>query len=220
MVLFNQHSIYFLNFISIINLFIVKCKKNIKFVQGRDFDLIENLPNNETKYLLLLDDSCEKISNSKQFFKSCHGWKAHGSEQNIHQTQFVSSKQIGKRCRITKYTHSLVQVFGRCFTNQYIKSTIRSRSQLKEWYQDAISVPYSHLLIDLTPKTVDSLRFCSSSGSVLTNSYLTARTETKFLDDEYTIRLYSPNISTIFPKTSKTIHFQLSKRLFSFSESV
>ena len=31
-------------------------------------------------------------------------------------------------------------------------------SQLKEWYQDATSVPYGHLLIDLTPKTVDSLR--------------------------------------------------------------
>ena len=31
-------------------------------------------------------------------------------------------------------------------------------SQLKEWYQDATSTPYGHLLNDLTPKTVDSLR--------------------------------------------------------------
>ena len=44
-------------------------RKNLKFIQGVDFDLIENLPNNGTKYLLIFDDSCEKISDSKQFVK-------------------------------------------------------------------------------------------------------------------------------------------------------
>ena len=38
-------------------------------------------------------------------------------------------------------------------------------SRMKEWYQDASSVPYGHFLIDLTPKTVDLLRYCSNSGS-------------------------------------------------------
>ena len=93
-------------------------------------------------------------------------------------------------------------------------------SQLKEWYQDATSVPYGHLLIDLTPKTVDSLRYCTNSGSVSTKLYLPAGIETKFLDDEYTIRLYSPNISKTFPKASKTIHSQLPKRFHSVSERV
>ena len=76
-----------------------------------------------------------------------------GTEYNIHQTQFISSKQIRKRCRVTKYTHSLVQVAEGCFTNQYFKSKTRSRISM---YQDAKFVPYGHLLIDLTPKTVDS----------------------------------------------------------------
>ena len=70
-------------------------------------------------------------------------------------------------------------------------------SQLKEWYQDATSDPYGHLFIDLTPKTVDSFRYCSNSVSVPTNFYLPAGVETKLLDDEYTIRLYSPNILNI-----------------------
>ena len=43
-------------------------RKNIKFIQG-DSDLIENLPINGNKHLLLFDDSCEEISNSKQFVK-------------------------------------------------------------------------------------------------------------------------------------------------------
>ena len=44
-------------------------RKNLKLIQGVDFELIENLPNNRTKYLLIFDDSCEEISNSKQFVK-------------------------------------------------------------------------------------------------------------------------------------------------------
>ena len=76
-------------------------------------------------------------------------------------------------------------------------------SQLKEWYQNAASVPYGPLLIGLTPKTVGSLRYRSNSGSVPTNIYYPAGRETKFLDNEYTIRLYSPNISKNFPETWK-----------------
>ena len=41
-------------------------RKNLKFIQEVDFEMIENLPNNGTKYLLTFDDSFEEISNSKQ----------------------------------------------------------------------------------------------------------------------------------------------------------
>ena len=43
--------------------------KNNEFAQGVDFELIQNLPNNGTKYLLIFDDSCEEISSSKEFVK-------------------------------------------------------------------------------------------------------------------------------------------------------
>ena len=43
--------------------------KNIHFIQGVDFELIQSLPNNGKKYLLIFDDSCEEISSSKEFVK-------------------------------------------------------------------------------------------------------------------------------------------------------
>ena len=43
--------------------------KKIEFIEGVDFEFIQNLPNNRTKYLLFFDDSCEKISSSKDFVK-------------------------------------------------------------------------------------------------------------------------------------------------------
>ena len=122
------------------------------------------------------------------------------------------------RYRVTKYTHSLVQVTEGCFTIQYIKSTTRSRISIERVVSRCNSVAYGHLLIDLIPKTVDSLRYCSNSGSVTTKLYLPAGIETRFLDEGYTKHLYSPNISKICPKALKTIHSQLSRRFHSESE--
>ena len=42
-------------------------RKNLKFIKRVDFELIEKLPNNGTKYLLKFDNSCEEIPISKQF---------------------------------------------------------------------------------------------------------------------------------------------------------
>ena len=39
--------------------------ENIEFVRGVNFEFIDSLRNNGTKYLLKYDESCEKICNSK-----------------------------------------------------------------------------------------------------------------------------------------------------------
>ena len=41
--------------------------KNLKFVQGVNFEIIDSLKNKGTKYLLIFDDSCEEICISKAF---------------------------------------------------------------------------------------------------------------------------------------------------------
>ena len=41
--------------------------ENLEFVQGVTFELIDSSKNNATKYLLIFDDSCQEIWNSKAF---------------------------------------------------------------------------------------------------------------------------------------------------------
>ena len=41
--------------------------ENLEFVRGVNFEFIDLLKNNGTKYLLIFDDSCEEICNSKAF---------------------------------------------------------------------------------------------------------------------------------------------------------
>ena len=40
---------------------------DIEFIQGVDFELIENLPADGTKYLLIFDDSLDILSKSEKF---------------------------------------------------------------------------------------------------------------------------------------------------------
>ena len=41
--------------------------ENLEFVQGVNFEFIDSLKTNGRKYLLVFDDSCEEICNSKAF---------------------------------------------------------------------------------------------------------------------------------------------------------
>ena len=43
--------------------------ENIEFVQGVKLDLIDSLDNNGTNYLLIFDESCQEICNSRDFEK-------------------------------------------------------------------------------------------------------------------------------------------------------
>ena len=43
---------------------------------------------------------------------------------------------------------------------------------LIDWYRDATSVPFGHLLIDLSPQTDDRLRYCTNSGKIPSKFYV------------------------------------------------
>ena len=39
-------------------------------------------------------------------------------------------------------------------------------SGLVDWYRDETSVPYGHLLFDLSPRTFDRLRYCTKTVAI------------------------------------------------------
>ena len=69
-------------------------------------------------------------------------------------------------------------------------------SELIDWYRDATSVPFGHLLIDLSPRTDDRLRYCTKSGSVPSKFGILERLKhLRTLDDEHTKSLSSPSVA-------------------------
>ena len=45
-------------------------------------------------------------------------------------------------------------------------------SELVDWYGDATFVPFGHLLIDLSPRTDDRLRYITNTGSIASKFYI------------------------------------------------
>ena len=90
--------------------------------------------------------------------------------------------------------------------------------QLVDCYRDATSVPFGHLLIDLSPRTDDRLRYCTNSGSVPSKFYIPERLKhLRTLDDEHTKSLYSPSVPIAFPQMQKSLSSVLPKRVYPFS---
>ena len=87
-------------------------------------------------------------------------------------------------------------------------------SKLVDWYPDATSVPFGHLMIDLSPRTDDRLRYCTNTGSI--PSKLISQTDwnsQKFWVDEHTKSLNSPSVPIIFPQVQKSFPSVLPKRV-------
>ena len=79
-------------------------------------------------------------------------------------------------------------------------------SQLVDWHRDATSVPFGHLLVDLSPRTDDRLRYCTNSGSVLSKFYIPERLKhLRTLDDKHAESLYSPSVPIAFPQMQKPL---------------
>lgn len=196
-----------------------KIEKNMEFLQGVDFDFIYSLPNNGTKYLLIFDDSCEEISNSKQFVKIATAGRHRGFNTIYIKHNLFHKSKLGRDVELQN-THIALFKSPRDVQQINVLGTqLGLGSQLKEWYKDATSFPFGHLLIDLSPRTVDELRFCTDSGSIPSKFYI-PENQTKILDDDYTKSIYASNVPKIFPQEQEKFSSILSKRICSISQRV
>lgn len=185
--------------------------ENIEFIQCVDFDMINNLPNNGINYLLIFDDSCEEILNSKQFTKIATAGRHRGLNVLYIKHNLYHKSSVGRDAELQN-THIVLFKSPRDVMQiSKLGQQLGLGKEFVDWYKDATSLPYGHLLVDLSPKTVDHLRFCTNSGRYPTQFYLPkAQSRITIIDDEYTKRLYNEalpnfqsNVQTHFsPKLS------------------
>ena len=88
-------------------------------------------------------------------------------------------------------------------------------SEPADWYRAKMSVFFRHLLIDLSPRTDDRLRYCTNSGSVPSKVYIPERLKhLRTLHNEHTKFLYSASVPIAFPQMQKSLSSILSKRVY------
>ena len=197
--LFYQHSQHLYNILQ--NEF-----ENLEFVQGVNFEFIDSLKSNGTKCMLKFDDSCEEICNSKALVDIATVGRHRGLTTIYIKHNLFHQSKLGKDVELQN-THIVVFTSPR---DEMQVATLGAHlglgSELVDWYRNATSVPFGHLLIDLSPRTDDRLRYCTNSGSVPSKFFIPeSRKNLRTLDDEHTESLYSPSVA-IAPRKCKS-HF-------------
>ena len=137
--------------------------ENIEFVQGVGFDFIDSLENNGNKYLLIFNDSCQEICNSRDFEKIAVAGRHRGLSTIYIKHNLIHKSKLGRDIEnqsihivLFKSPRDVLQV-GR------LSVQLGLGLSLVDWYKDATSVPFGHLLFDLSPRTDDRLQYCTNS---------------------------------------------------------
>ena len=129
--------------------------ENLEFLRGVKFEIIDSLKNNGTKYLLHFADYCQEICNSKAFVDIANAGRDRGLSTIYIKHNFFHQSKLGRDVELQN-THIVLFKSPRDVMQVTTLSTqLGHGSELFDWYRDATSVPFGHLLIDLLPRTHD-----------------------------------------------------------------
>ena len=192
--------------------------ENLEFVQGVNFEIIDSLKNNGTKYFLIFDDSCEEICNSKAFFDIATAGRHRGLSTIYTKHNLFHQSKLGRDVELQNIHNVLFKSPRDVMQVTNFSTQLGLGLELVDWYRDATSVYFSHLLIDLSPRTDDRLRYCTNSGSVPSKFHIPERLKhLRTLDDEHTKSLYFPSVPIAFPQMQKSLSSVLPKRVYPVS---
>ena len=126
--------------------------------------------------------------------------------------------ELGRIVEVRKTHITLFKTLRDVMQVSTLSAQLALGSELLDWYGNAQSIPYGHLLIDVSPRTGDRLRYCTNTGSIPSSFYVSERLKhLKSLDDEHNNCLYSASVRIIFQQVQKSFPFLLSKRSYPVS---
>ena len=185
---------------------------NLEFVQSVHFEFINSLKNNGTKYLLIVDVSCAEICNSKEFVDIATASRHRGFSTIYIKHNLFHQSRIGSDVELQNTHNNLFKSLRDVHQVATLSVQMGLGSALVDWYREATSVPFGHLLIDLSPRADDRLPFCTSGENFPSKFYVPDNLKhLKHLEDEHTKSLYSPSIPTLFPRMQNSVCRNLTK---------
>ena len=168
--------------------------------------------------MLRFDDSCEDICHSKAFVDIAIAGR-HRALSTIYIKHYLFQQSKLGRDVESQNTHNIFFKSPRDVMQVTTLSTqLGLGSEIVDCYRDATSVPFGHLLIDLSLRTDDRLRYCTNTRSIPSKFYIPDRMkQSKFLDDEHTKFLYSPSVPMFFKQMLKSFPSVLARRIYTVS---
>ena len=123
---------------------------NLEFVQGVHLEFINSSKNNGTNYLLIFDDSCAEICNSKAFVDLATASRHRGFSTIYFKHNLFHQSKLGRDVELQNKHIVLFKSPRDVHQVATLSVQLGLGSALVDWYRDATSVPFGHLLIDFS----------------------------------------------------------------------
>ena len=139
--------------------------EGLEFVHCVNFEFSRYAKNNGTKNLLFFDHSCKYNFNSKAFVaiatagRHCVLSTTYNDHILFHQSKLV-------RQWATEHASCSLHITPWHDASEHVSAQFGLRLELVDRYGDATSEPYGHLLIGLSSRTDNRIRFCINRGSI------------------------------------------------------
>ena len=186
--------------------------ENLEFVQGMSLELIDSLKNNGTKYFLKFDDSCEEIRNSRAIIDIATAGRHRSLSTICIKHNLFQQSKVGGDAELQN-THIVLFKSPRDVLQvTTLGAKLSLGAEIVDWCRDATPVPFGHLMIDLSPRTDNRLRYCTNSGSVPSKIYFPERLKPLRFLDEDTKSIYPPNVPIALLQMQKPLSSVLRKR--------
>ena len=190
--------------------------KNIEFLQRINFEFTDSFENNGIKYLLISNDYCEEICDSKAFVDIATAGR-HRSLSTIYiKHKLFQQSKLGGNVEFQN-THIVLFKSPRYVMQvTALSAQFGLGSELVDWHRYATSVPFGHLLIDSSRRADDRLRYCTNSGCGPLKFWYSRKTEAfkDFGRRTYKTFLLS-KCSNQFPANANVRFFSLAQKSFS-----
>ena len=111
-----------------------KENENLEFVQGVNFECIDSLKNNGTKYLLILDDSCEEICNSKAFVDIATTGRHRGLSTTDIKNNLFHQRKLGRDVELQNTHIVLIKSPGDVMQFTTLSTQLGLASELIDWF--------------------------------------------------------------------------------------
>ena len=164
--------------------------------------------------MLIFEDSCEHIRNSKAFVVVPTADRHRGLSTTYTKHNVFHQIKLGREVELQNLHIVLFKPPRVVMQISTLSAHLGLGSELVDWYRDATSILYGQFLIDLSPRTDNKLRYFTDTGSIPSKFFIPDRLkQSEILDDEHTKAFYSPSVPIIFPQMQKGFPSVLPKRV-------
>ena len=149
----------------------------------------------------IFDDSSEEICNPKAFVDIPTTKRHRGSSTIYIKHNLFHQNKLGRDVELQNNHIVLFTSPRDVMQVTNLSAQLGLGSELVDWYRNALFVPVGHLLIDLSPRTDDRLRYCTRKGFVPSQIYIPERLKhLRTLHDEHIKSFYSASVPIAFPQ--------------------